>query len=387
LGYSGYTLSGDNLYVPTGAFGDRSYTITGNEIIYTVKILNPSETGISSFDYNGSTYSGTDQNIDTFTITSPDLNIMLTNITYAEGFEGSDEIFLDVIESGSTGNKEYSLKDDVKNVYIDLDTWTNEVATHYKVSSFEYNGKTYDTSDKNIIWIDYFIETSPPLYINITNINYRNGYTGPSSYDFGTVDPSVEFNNVTYNMNFITLVPYKVYIKKDSTVTSFRYRTGFTTYGSLVPAVTTNDLIEVEFTIQSKLNVVVFNTSYATGYEGYNNGPTANPTTILYDSTNYDRASDIGSAVDPILVTYDKLTNYTITINKTDPDSKLANFSWRVQYEGGENVSNNVYTILSESINVTAIDFVYQTGTNTDGIWTLFTGPSQYGYDDGVNTT
>jgi hypothetical protein len=205
------------------------------------------------------------------------------------------------------------------------------------------------------------------LNISLTDIVYQAGYAGENNHDFGTINPAIVTNDVIHKLDQTNLITYKVYIKKDHTVQSFRYRNGFTLDGNLV-TVNNNDLVEVNFTVQSKLDVTVYNIVYTTGYEGYNNGPTSNPTTISYDSTNYDRTSNIGSTTVPTLVTYDKLTNYTITINKHDPSSKLTSFNSRIQYNGGNTqVLNDIYTILSDPIDVTAIDFVYQTGTNSDG--------------------
>jgi len=82
------------------------------------------------------------------------------------------------------------------------------------------------------------------------------------------------------------------------------------------------------------------------------------------------------------------LIEYTISITKTDPNSKLNSFTSDIKYNISQGVVPNAkFTILSNDIIVTAKNLTYTTATNNDGTWSLYTGPSMYGYDDGSATT
>ena len=61
--------------------------------------------------------------------------------------------------------------------------------------------------------------------------------------------------------------------------------------------------------------------------------------------------------------------NLNKTINELDPGSKLTSFVSDVKYNASlATVTDSLYTILSDSIDVTAEDLVYVTATNADGV-------------------
>jgi hypothetical protein len=367
-GYSGYTLAGDSLSVSTGTYGERSYAIIGSEITYNISILNPSTSSIVSFNYGGQTWSNQESIIDTYTITSPDKDIVLTDVIYKEGEEqGSDTINFGTISTGSIGHEQYVLGS-VYNVYIDIDSWTNGSVKHYKIQSFDYNGNTFSVGSRDIVWIDYFVEATPQLTIDIDNIVYQDGYTGQTSYSFGNIDPSTVTEDKIFVMDETDLISYDITITKPSTIVSYVYNNSIT-YTDNIAVVDTYDII----TPNKIINLT--NIIYATGYQG--------PTSLTVGTVTFGSIGDKSYTISsPTLI------QYTIAINKNDPSSKINSFSSDIKYSvSQEPVANATFTILSEDIVITAKNIVYTTATNSDGTWSLYTGPETYGYDDGVTTT
>ena len=146
---------------------------------------------MTSFVYGGQTYTGIDSLIDTYTVTSANKVITLTNVIYEEGYVGSPTIAFGTIITGSTGNKSYTFAD-VNNVFIDVNSWTSadQTAKHYKIVSFKYKGITNTVNQRDRVWIDYFVQSTPILTISLTDVVYQAGYTGPTEYSFGTINPA-----------------------------------------------------------------------------------------------------------------------------------------------------------------------------------------------------
>jgi hypothetical protein len=145
---SGYTgvATKDFGTITTGTHTSKTYSLDVPTLItYTVTVLKPVVSGITSFDYNGTTYTNATSQIDTYNITSNELSIILTNIIYEEGYEGSDTVNFGTIPTGSTGNKQYELSV-VNNVYINVYNYPEPVTANQKIASFDYDGTTYNVN-------------------------------------------------------------------------------------------------------------------------------------------------------------------------------------------------------------------------------------------------
>jgi hypothetical protein len=120
-GYTGSTAA-DFGTIATGTYAHQTFNLNApTEIVYDINILKPVIEGVTSFVYGGNTYTGTDSLIDTYTVTSANKVITLTNVIYEEGYVGSPTIAFGNIPTGSTGNKSYTFAD-VNNVFIDVDS-------------------------------------------------------------------------------------------------------------------------------------------------------------------------------------------------------------------------------------------------------------------------
>jgi hypothetical protein len=275
----------------------------------------------------------------------------LTDVVYSEGFEGPTTITIDTITSGSIGNKEYSLID-VHNVYIDVHSYPNPVTDNQKIASFDYNSTTYNVNGKEKVLIDYVVASKSNFGVTISNITYENGYSGPTSYNFGTVNASVTTEDVVYSTNLTSLNTYTVTVNKPDHIVSFDY--DGTTYNA-------SSQIDTFTVLSSDLPIQITNIVYETGYTGVSSKNFGFITTGTYTNQTFELDR-------PSLITY------TITINKP---TNIVSYVYGGNTYTDSSSQIDTFTVVSSNKAITITSIVYAsgyTGVATKDFGTITTG-------------